>query len=346
MKWTDLILLIFLINLFGCRFSSRDVRPVETQQKVDAGGHRVRLLVTGEGTPTVVLESGLGAGIESWTRVQPSLSRSTQVVSYDQAGVGGSEPSPKPRTGRHIASELHTALKNAGLRPPYVLVGHSIGGPYIHVFANMYPTEVAGLVFVDPTQESFSQGNADLTGWLRDHHPETLRHMEDQFEKAKLPEGIRDFLRVQWADVMKRGEEILASAPTRLRDQWASILNKEKLEMMREESLQSFASMPQAVGEGFQGMLSTLEQAQAAWPLPNVCVIVLANSKRDTRLAPAEQALEAIRIEARLNQYREWLRRVPTGKLIVTEKSGHYVQNDEPELVISAIRQVIESTKR
>lgn len=346
MKWTDLILLIFLMNLFGCRSSPRDVHPVETPQKVDAGGHRVRLLVAGEGTPTVVLESGFGAGIESWTRVQPSVSRFTQVVSYDQAGVGGSEPSPKPRTGRQIASELHTVLKNAGLRPPYVLVGHSIGGPYIHVFANRYPTEVAGMVFVDPTQERFSQGNTDLTGWLRDHHPETLRHMEDQFERAKLPEGIRDFLRVQWADVLKRGEEILASAPERLRDQWASILNKEQLDMMREESLQSFATMPQAVREGFEGILSTLEQAQAAWPLPNVSVIVLANGKRDTRLAPAEQALEAIRIEARLNQYKEWLRRVPTGELTITEQSGHDIPNEEPELVINAIRQVIATTKR
>jgi len=210
----------------------------------------------------------------------------------------------------------------------------------------MYPTEVAGMVFVDPTQESFSHGNVDLTGWLKDHHPETLRQMEDQFDRAKLPEGIRDFLRVQWADAMKRGEEILASAPERLRDQWANVLNKEKLEMMREESLQSFATMPQSIREGFEGILSTLEQAEAAWPLPNVSVIVLANSKRDTRLAPAEQALEAIRIEARLSQYRKWLGRVPTGELTITEQSGHDIPNEEPELVISAIRQVIESTER
>jgi len=115
--------------------------------------------------------------------------------------------------------------------------------------------------------------------------------------------------------------------------------------MMREESLQSFATIPESVREEFEGMLSTLDQAQAAWPLPNVPVIVLANSKRDTTLTPAEQSLEEVRIERRLNGYKEWLQKVPEGKLLVTDKSGHDIPNDEPELVIDAIRKVIASAK-
>ena len=87
-------------------------------------------------------------------------------------------------------------------------------------------------------------------------------------------------------------------------------MNKEQLEMMREEALQSFATMPESVREEFEGILSTLDQAQAAWPLPNVPVIVLANSKRDTTLTSAEQTLEGVRIGRRLNGYREWLKRV------------------------------------
>jgi pimeloyl-ACP methyl ester carboxylesterase len=180
---------------------------------------------------------------------------------------------------------------------------------------------------------------------VKGHHPGKIRDIEDKFERAKLSQGIRDLLRVQLADVVKQSDEILASAPEVLRHQWAGIMDKEQLEMMREESLLSFMTMPQSVREEFEGMLSTLDQAEAAWPLPNVPVIVLANSKRDTTLTLAEQSLEGVRIERRLNGYKQWLKRVPNGKLIVTNKSGHDIPNDEPELVASAIRQVIANAK-
>jgi pimeloyl-ACP methyl ester carboxylesterase len=346
MRWTNLLVLISLIGLLGCTYSRQDVHSPETSKTVDVGGYRLRLLVRGNGTPTVVLESGLGAGVESWTRVRASVAKFTRVVSYDHAGIGGSEPRPKPRTGQQIATELNTALKTAELGPPYVLVGHSIGGPYIHVFASLYPSEVAGMVFVDPTQYRLSQENADVTGWLRGHHPEKVRDMEDKFGRAQLSEGIQDLLRVQFSDVVKQGEEILASAPERLRHQWASIMHKEQLEMMREESLQSLATMPQPVREEFEGMLPTLQQAQAASLRPKFPVVVLANSKRDSTLTPAEQALEGVRIERRLESYREWLRKLPSGKLMVTDKSGHDIPNDEPDLVVNAIRLVIASAKQ
>ena len=108
------------------------------------------------------------------------------------------ERRPKPRTGYQIATELNAALRSADLQPPYVLVGRSIGGPYIHVFASLYPNEVAGMVFVDPTQERLSQENAAATGWLRVQHPGKMRDLEKRFERAKLSEEIRDLLRLSW----------------------------------------------------------------------------------------------------------------------------------------------------
>ena len=91
--------------------------------------------------------------------VQPEVSKLTRTVSYDRAGIGWSAPGPEPRDARQIAKELHIALGNAGLPPPFILVGHSFGGPFIRVFADIYPREVSGMVLVDPTQEEFIAWN-------------------------------------------------------------------------------------------------------------------------------------------------------------------------------------------
>jgi pimeloyl-ACP methyl ester carboxylesterase len=345
MEWTNLLVLMSIIGLSGCTTSRQEVHPRESPQKVEVGGYGLRVLATGKGHPTVVLESGLGAGIESWQKVQSKVAQFTKVVAYEHAGAGGSDPGPKPRTGRQIAKELQIALKTAAIAPPYVLVGHSIGGPYVHIFAFLYPDQVAGIVLVDPTQERSGQQDADAVAWLKLQRPETFRDLENRFERAKLSEEIRELLRVELADVMKRGAEIVTTAPRNLRDRWVSILYREEQEIMTEESLRSFATLPSVVQEEFEGLPLTLRQAQEAWPLPDVPVIVLTNSKRDTALGPVEQALEGARINVRINSCKEWLRKVPKGKVIVTDKSGHDIPNDEPELVIDAIKQVIANTK-
>ncbi len=132
--------------------------------RADAGGPSLRMLVKGSGSPTVVFESGSGSPLEAWVRVQPAVARFTRTVSYDRAGNGRSTKGPTPRDGLHVALELHTALRNADVPPPYILVGHSLGGPYIRVFAGLYPDEVAGMVLVDPTQE-------ELIAWAKARDP-------------------------------------------------------------------------------------------------------------------------------------------------------------------------------
>jgi pimeloyl-ACP methyl ester carboxylesterase len=133
-------------------------------QYISAAGAKLRMLSAGQGGPTVVFEAGSGSPLETWTRIQPAVSSLTRTVSYDRAGNGLSEKGATPRDGRHIAAELHQALQNAQVPPPYVLVGHSLGGPFIRVFAAMYPNETAGLILVDPTQE-------DLIAWAKSREP-------------------------------------------------------------------------------------------------------------------------------------------------------------------------------
>lgn len=120
---------------------------------VDVGGYRMHLDCRGEGSPTVVMDAGLGGSSLDWSLVQTDIARTTRVCSYDRAGMGWSDASPLPRTPSHIADELHLLLTNAGVAGPYVLVGHSLAGKNVRMFALAHPDEVAGMVLVDARSE-------------------------------------------------------------------------------------------------------------------------------------------------------------------------------------------------
>src|SRR3954447_13514597 len=114
---------------------------------VDVGGWKLHLFCTGEARPaqpTVILESGVGDFSVEWGRVQPEVAAFARVCSYDRAGDGWSELGPHPRTFHQVAYELHTLLANAGVKSPFVLVGHSYGGLLVRQYQAMYPSEVAG----------------------------------------------------------------------------------------------------------------------------------------------------------------------------------------------------------
>jgi pimeloyl-ACP methyl ester carboxylesterase len=147
--------------------------------RVDAGGHDLSMVVAGQGTPAVVLESGLSDTMNVWARVLPRTAALSRVVAYERAGVGASDAGPEPRTALRIAAELHASLGSAAVAPPYVLVGFSFGGILVRAFAHLYPEEVSGLVFVDPSHEDFYDR-------LRRQHPgkveEILRSKADWSE--------------------------------------------------------------------------------------------------------------------------------------------------------------------
>ena len=144
----------------------------------------MRMLVGGSGEATVVFENGLGPPLEMWGKVQPQVSRFAKTVTYDRAGVGLSENGPSPRDGRQIVKELRDALRAAGLPPPYVLVGASLGGLYIRVFAGTYPQDVSGMVLVDPTH--------DAKGFERSLHPElaVVRETAEQVRRSRIPADV------------------------------------------------------------------------------------------------------------------------------------------------------------
>lgn len=121
---------------------------------VEIDGRRLAYCMSGEGSPSVVLETGLGAESADWQAVQTALERSHRVFRYDRAGRGASDPVPEPRNATQIVDELRALLDAARIVPPYLLVGHSFGGLVTRLFAYRYPEAVCGLVLVEPMHEA------------------------------------------------------------------------------------------------------------------------------------------------------------------------------------------------
>jgi pimeloyl-ACP methyl ester carboxylesterase len=156
------------------------------QYEVD--GNFLYLLCTGHGSPTVILETGLGGDHTSWSMVQPVLARTTRVCSYDRAGLGLSWLAPKRKSAREKAGDLHALLRAADINGPLVLVGWSYGGMLVHLYASAYPNDVVGLVLVDSSHPDFTRRiRAVLPPPVKDELP--LIHDLRQ-EQAPNPEGV------------------------------------------------------------------------------------------------------------------------------------------------------------
>jgi pimeloyl-ACP methyl ester carboxylesterase len=124
-------------------------RSADGGELVDVGGHRLFIACSGTGSPTVVLEGGLGGGSASFARILPNVASTTRVCAYDRAGRGSSEPASGTQDGPAIARDLHALLAASGNPGPYILAGHSAGGVYVRFFAAAFPDEVAGMVLLD-----------------------------------------------------------------------------------------------------------------------------------------------------------------------------------------------------
>jgi pimeloyl-ACP methyl ester carboxylesterase len=145
----------FFLLCIGARSAAQDATaPVPPGTMVNLGAHRLHVDCRGFGSPTVVIENGFDEFSVDWVLVQERIAKTTRICTYDRAGYAWSEPGPKPRTYSQINLELRSALKLAGERPPYVLVGHSFGGPVVRNFALEYRGDVRGLVLVEAVSEN------------------------------------------------------------------------------------------------------------------------------------------------------------------------------------------------
>ncbi|HTS06035.1 MAG TPA: alpha/beta hydrolase [Candidatus Eisenbacteria bacterium] len=275
---------------------------------VEVNGHKMHILCAGKGSPTVVLDSGMGDSYLSWRKVQPQIAGFTRVCSYDRAGLGYSEPSGEPRTSKVIAAELHGLLHADGIAPPYVLVGHSMAGFDVRLYASAYPGEVAGMVLVDashPDQENrFSEDLKAMEGnWLRDQ----------EFIAYTMPFGVPRLLGLCEDDPVERAAGCNSNSA---REQVA------EMKAFNESAAQtattgSLGDMPLAV------ISHDPEKLHSELP-PDIA--------RSTNQAWATMQEELAHLSTR-------------GTQTVSKSSSHYIQFDNPELVISTVRNIVEQVR-
>lgn len=276
-------------------------------QLVDVGGYRLHIQCVGAGSPTVVLDAGLGGSSLDWSLVQPSLGRTTRVCAYDRASMGWSDPSPQPRTPRQIADELHTLLTNAGIAEPYVLVGHSLAGKNVRLFALAHPEQVAGMVLVDARGEYVDANTspAEFQGFQQ-----ALAAQASLFRVARSLGLVRLIGASLWgAPAMPRATRT-EGVLLRTSRQAVDVETAEGLHRATDDTL-----------------------LQAAPSLGDRPLLVLAAGQK-VALDPIWA--EAQRRQATLSTH---------GQLIVAEGSGHAIHWDQPALVIDAVRQVVDAVR-
>jgi pimeloyl-ACP methyl ester carboxylesterase len=287
-------------------------------EMVAVAGHDMQLYCTGEGRggPTVVMDAGLGGGVLDWQTVQPEVARFARVCSYDRSGVGWSESGPKPRTSPQIVEELHALLKNAGEDGPYVLVGHSFGGANAQLYAAEYPEEVAGMVLVDSALDTRVL-DKDLRNAIAETTPSPLTI------KATAPLGIPRLLAGGGAS----GE---GGPPEELAEERNAIYNSTRhLYAVADEA----ASVQKSVATA----------TDAAPSLGDKPLIVLSAGAREF---PGSTKGQAKRVQDQFDEFEAGLVGLSeNSELVVAEDSTHYIQFDRPELVVDAIRRVVEAAR-
>lgn len=264
-----------------------EATPAPAGILVDVGSHKLHLYCTGEGTPVVILESGLGGTTNDWRKVQPAVSKFTRVCSYDRAGMGWSEAGPMPRASARFVKELRTVLQNADIPGPYILAGHSLGGIYVRHFARLHPEEVAALVLVDGSHE-------------------------DQVTRLPAPKRSREERAKNLLEKAGQAPEVSTDPEQKLKRHFLAV---------RSEML-AFSTQ-------------SADEIRAAPPLPPIPIIVLVHGRSATP--------DGLKIWNELQ--RDIASRSPHSKLIQAEDAGHYIQLDDPQLVINSIHELIMKVK-
>ena len=275
---------------------------------VDVGLYQLHIYCTGSGSPAVILESGLGDSYLSWRKVQPPIAQFTRVCSYDRAGLGFSYYSRHPSTSKYFVEDLHMLLHNAGVASPYVLVGHSMGGFDVRLYASLYRSEVTGMVLVDsshPEQKNrFPPALNDMDAtWLR----------EQEFMEFTMPFGIPRLLGFCGNDGEVRAAEC------------------------------NFHSVRESVAE-LQAVSESAAQAAKAGTLGDMPLAVLSEDPDKPQPALPEDLVKPA--SDAWQQMQDDLARLSTHSThVIAKNSGHFIQFDRPDIVIEAVRKIVDQAR-
>jgi pimeloyl-ACP methyl ester carboxylesterase len=333
---TGLAVLVTLLMLAGLILqvigSARDARRFPPPGRlVDVGGHRLHIYCMGGGMPAVVMDSGFPGSSLSWTLVQPEVARFTHACSYDRAGLGWSDAGPMPRSSRQIVEELRALLLNARVERPFVLVGHSFGTFTVRLYTSTYPGDVVGMVLVDPIHpgEWLEMAEAErrkLAGAIRLAQFGAflarlgVARLISALVRLGAPGLARTSVSLLTAGTLAEAERMIApmaKLPSELRPIIASLWTQPKF-------FDAMASQAEALPQ-------SAAQVAAIADYSDIPLVVLSASSSSPSQMEGHKALAHLSSQ---------------GKHIVASKSGHWIQLDEPDLVIESIREVVESVRR
>jgi pimeloyl-ACP methyl ester carboxylesterase len=303
----------------GRRAAARDFPP--PGRLVDVGGRRIQIDCRGAGSPTVVFESGLAIdGSLAWSRVHDSIATTTRACTYSRAGIMWSDARSGPRLGRDVAEDLHAALGAAGERAPLVMVGHSSGGPYVVAYTARYGTDVAGIVLVDAS-------HPDQVARFREVTPVTLKQSLRPFRIAAA---------LSWTGLVR---VMAAAAPGEAH---------EPPEVTRAKAAYASTSLAAMLNEA-NGLDSTFAEEAVSHQLGDRPLIVLtagaAPSSDDLRalqMTPAQGTRKTAIWKAMQADEATWSSH---GQHTVVADATHAIQLDRPDVVIAAVRAVVDSVR-
>ncbi|HEV2670532.1 MAG TPA: alpha/beta hydrolase [Gemmatimonadales bacterium] len=302
----------YLLLLAAAALQAPDSTPPPLGKLVDIGGRRLHIHCVGSGSPTVITESGSSSFSIEWALVQDKVSGFARICSYDRAGFAWSDRGPAENTVEETMDDLHQLLRAAALKPPYVLVGHSIGGMYVQAYQRRYPDDVAGLVLVDATPEEDAEYlyNGKSTVGITLSYDQLASvyapYIKNPPPPLELPTAV-DTPYNKLSPELQRAEV------------WA-----ERLWRMRVDLSHSWIT-----AESWKQEFIALRQRRLAEPhaLGDLPLIVLRRGRRTTDVLDQREA-ELVALSS-------------IGKLVVATESDHEIQLYQPDLVVQAIRDVI-----
>ena len=293
---------------------------------VKAGKKKLYMKATGSGAPPVIIETGWGSLSAEWSMLQEELSKITTVITYDRAGYGESAPGEQPRDSERITDEMKEMLTNAGVKPPYILLGHSSGGLYVQHYAKKFPDDTGGLILVDPFT------------------PETGKL--DELDAPKFQEALSNKVR---AENIRKYTEMSDEDLEKFVSQFLNNMFTEFPEDIRNQLIvyQTDKNLYKAIVDEFDAMEDSYMQCDEAGDLPKVPLRIIGRDPNVMQALTVQLGIpsnEANLVEDEWQKQMKGLTKLsPESKFLTAEGSNHSIHLSRPEIIRDEVANMVQN---